>query len=150
MPSWILILFALIAGSLLALQAPINAQLGRILDSAVFASFISFAVGTFVLFFVLLAKNEVSIYSIFSLRNVPVSLFIGGVLGAVYVTGTIWLVPQIGVANTLIAIVAGQVLLSLLLDQLGLFGLPVRSITPLRITGAIFVLSGISIILYGR
>jgi transporter family-2 protein len=73
-------------------------------------------------------------------------LYVGGVLGAFYVTLVAILIPKIGVANTMIAIILGQVLLSLLLDHFGFLGIEVREINWLRILGASLVLSGLVLV----
>ncbi len=80
------------------------------------------------------------------LRAVPPVLYIGGMLGAIYVTSVILLVPKIGVANTLIAVIVGQVLLSLVLDHLGFLNLPMQRISGLRMIGASLVVTDLILV----
>ena len=47
-----------------------------------------------------------------------------------------------GVATVVVALTAGQLAMALVLDHFGLIGLPIREITPLRLTGALVVLLG--------
>ncbi len=140
-------ILAIFAGGMLPVQGVVNSQLGRVLDNVVLATLISFMVGSLTLLVVFLLRNNWSAGgSLQGLRDVPPVLYIGGVLGAIYVTAVAALIPKIGVANTMIAVILGQVLLSLLLDHLGLFGIEVREIGWLRILGASLVVSGLVLV----
>lgn len=141
-------ILAIFAGGMLPVQGVVNSQLGRVLDNVVLATLISFMVGSLTLLVVFLFRNNWSAGggSLQGLRDVPPVLYIGGVLGAIYVTAVAVLIPKIGVANTMIAVILGQVLLSLLLDHLGLFGIEVREIGWLRILGASLVVSGLVLV----
>jgi len=140
-------ILAIFAGAMLPVQGVVNSQLGRVLDNVVLATLISFMVGSLTLLVVFLFRNNWSAGgSLQGLRDVPPVLYIGGVLGAIYVTAVAALIPKIGVANTMIAVILGQVLLSLLLDHLGLFGIEVREIGWLRILGASLVVSGLVLV----
>jgi transporter family-2 protein len=121
------VLLAILAGGMLPVQGVVNSQLGRVLDNVVLATLISFIVGSLTLLVVFLLRNNWSTgSSLDGLREAPPMLYIGGVLGAIYVTAVAALIPKIGVANTMIAVILGQVLLSLLLDHLGILVLEVR------------------------
>jgi transporter family-2 protein len=50
--------------------------------------------------------------------------------------------PRIGVATVVVMLVAGQLAMALLLDHFGWIGLPVREISPMRLTGVALVLVG--------
>jgi transporter family-2 protein len=67
-------------------------------------------------------------------------------LGALFVFGTTLLAPRIGVAKMTALIVAGQVLISLVLDHNGWLGLAVREITPLRAFGGLLVVAGVFLV----
>lgn len=56
----------------------------------------------------------------------------GGLLGAGYVVILTMATPVIGIAMTMIGILAGQVAKSLAIDHFGLFGSPRRKIDPRR------------------
>ncbi len=141
------IVLAVLAGGMLPVQGVVNAQLGRVLDNVVLATLISFVVGSLTLLVVFLARNNWTDGSgLQRLPQVPPVLYIGGILGAFYVTLVALLIPKIGVANTMIAIILGQVLLSLLLDHFGFLGIEVREVNWLRILGASLVLSGLVLV----
>lgn len=54
--------------------------------------------------------------------SVPKWQLIGGILGAFYVFVMVLIVPKVGVANSLMAVVAGQLVMSSIVDHFGLFG----------------------------
>ncbi|MFT5657260.1 MAG: transporter family-2 protein [Gammaproteobacteria bacterium] len=150
MGSSIAILFialAVLAGAMLPVQGVVNSQLGRHLDNVVLGTLISFVVGAFTLLAVFLYRSSGSVEtSLQGMKDVPPVLYIGGVLGAIYVTAVAVLIPKIGVANTMIAVILGQVLLSLLLDHFGILGVEVREIGWPRIIGASLVVLGLALV----
>ncbi len=132
---------AFLIGALLSVQAPINtmagAKLGHPLGGAVF----SFVVGTLFLvaLTILTARTEIAWANVWSL---PPWFWLGGVLGAIYITAAIVLTPQIGVGALVALAIAGQVTASLLLDHYGMLGLAAREITMGRAAGALLVVGG--------
>ena len=141
------IVLAVLAGGMLPVQGVVNGQLWRVLDNVVLATLISFVVGSLTLLLVFLVRNSwVDASGLQRLPQVPPVLYVGGVLGAFYVTLVALLIPKIGVANTMIAIILGQVLLSLLLDHFGFLGIEVREVNWHRILGASLVLSGLVLV----
>ena len=100
------IVLAVLAGGMLPVQGVVNGQLGRVLDNVVLATLISFVVGSLTLLLVFLVRNNWADGSgLQRLPEVPPVLYVGGVLGAFYVTLVAMLIPKIGVANTMIAII---------------------------------------------
>lgn len=128
------------------MQAAINTQLAKFVGGSVLAAFISFLIGTVVLFLVLLMRSDLSANFQASAISAPAWLYIGGALGALYVTATIILLPKIGVTATVLGIVCGQITMSLLIDHYGAFGMPVRPLTMLRMGGAALVVLGLSLV----
>lgn len=141
------ILLAILAGSMLPLQGVVNSQLGRALDNVILATLISFITGALTLLPIFLLRNNAGAGSglQYSTQVSPV-LYIGGILGAFYVTLVAILVPKIGVANTMIAIIFGQILLSLMLDHFGVLGIEIRAFNGLRLLGAGLVLGGLVLV----
>ena len=70
----------------------------------------------------------------------------GGLIGAAYVLASIVLAPRLGAATLVAAVVAGQMLSSLILDQYGLVGFAVHPISPIRLAGAVLVIVGVILI----
>lgn len=135
-------LFAFIIGIALPLQALINNQLRNNIGGSVMVSaFISFFGGTLILFFSSLILHE-KFPDFTVLRNLKLWQLSGGLLGAIFVFGTIFLAPKIGTASMLSLIIAGQLVSSLLYDAIGFLGLPEREISTTRIIGAVLVITG--------
>jgi len=127
------------AGGLIALQAPINAGLGRATGSLA-AAFVSFLIGTIALgAIVVLSGKAGGLDSAFDIRWY---YLVGGLLGAVYVTNALIAIDVIGAGGVAALTVTGQLVTSLAIDRLGLFGLDQISLGPERIVGVAFLLVG--------
>ena len=93
-----------------------------------------------------MALLRVPVPGLAALRGAPWWAWLGGACGVTLVGGSIVAVRDLGYAGLVVGIVCGQVVLSLALDRLGLFGQPVREISPVRLLGAAMVLGGVLII----
>src|SRR5947208_2176996 len=122
MTAWFSLAAGILAGSALALQPPINAQLRLGLGNPYWASFVSFAVGALSMALFALARR--SPLPLALAAPMPWWAWIGGVLGAFYVTCALMLAPRLGVATLVALVITGQLLTSLVIDQFGLFGIP--------------------------
>jgi transporter family-2 protein len=70
----------------------------------------------------------------------------GGVLGAVYVTTALVAVRSLGAGGVVAATIAGQLTLSLVIDQLGILGVAQREITWQRLLGVALLAVGMLLI----
>jgi bacterial/archaeal transporter family-2 protein len=138
----------LLAGAGLALQGPVNAQLRHDLDAPVTAGAFSFLVATAVMGAVLTAWQAATHAPRprAPARSMPWWGWLGGFVGATYVTAVPLLIPEIGVAATLGLTVSGQQLASLAVDRFGLLGLPARPLTAARKAGVALLLAGVALI----
>lgn len=114
--SWLYLLVAL-AGTALALQAPINAQLARWLEHPVRSSMVSFTVGALSLLVLTLFLGRWP--GLNKLQEAPPVVWVGGLLGAFYVTVIIFATPRIGTTATFALVIAGQLSASILLAERG-------------------------------
>lgn len=137
---------AFVIGCAIPLQAAINSQLkGHLAQSTILAAFVSFAVGTVALAVVAVLTGQ-RIGALGNVTDAPAWQVTGGLLGAFFVFGTTLLAPQIGVARMTALILAGQVLISLLMDRGGWLGLPVRELSATRIAGGLLVVAGVVLV----
>ena len=143
----VLTLFALGAGALISLQAPINAEAAARLGNPIAASTLSFCVGTVALIAItLLLRQDVNFSA---LKTMPLYVLLsGGLLGAMYVTANLMLAPRIGVAALIALGIAGQLVAALLLDRYGLFDLVARELSIGRIGGTLMVIAGAVMVRY--
>lgn len=137
---WILI--GIISGACIAVQAPINAQLGRDIGLPFAAAFISFGSGAIVLGILTFAVSAATQTTLQWGVPAPWMFVAGGLLGMVYVTSAIVLTPQIGAAAVMGLAVTGQLIAGLVVDRVGFMGMAVREITLGRVAGAVLLVAG--------
>ena len=136
---------AFFAGAVLPLQVGLNGELSRWVESPVRASLISVAVSTLVLG-VVVAVALRGWPPASKLSGVPWWAWLGGVLGAFYLIGSIVTGPRIGAVGFVAAVVAGQAVSSVVLDNFGWVGFAERAITPGRILGLALVGVGVALV----
>src|SRR5690349_14156311 len=110
---WILLTF--LAGAFLPIQGGLNARLGKAAENPVYASLFSFIVGAAgLVLYILLTRQTISWTG---LKEAPATVWTGGLLGAFYVTVIILAFPKLGPGLTFGLIVAGQMIISVLLEH---------------------------------
>jgi transporter family-2 protein len=143
------LVLALVAGAVLPVQGAINARLRADLDAPITAGAVSFVVAAAAMAAVLtgtLALARGPRPQLGPLRRVPWWGWLGGLCGATYVTAVFSLIPEIGAAPTVALTVAGQQVASVLVDRYGLFRLPRRVITLVRLSGIGLLFAGVALI----
>jgi len=144
--NWIFIVLAILAGMALPLQGAINSKLASFMHNPFLSALISFTIGTIaLLIYVLVSRIPLSQLS--GVREAPMITWIGGLLGAFFITTTLLTVPKLGVALTFSLVILGQMIVTLPMDHFGLLGVMVRSITWPRILGVVLVIAGTILIL---
>lgn len=126
-------------------QTVVNTRLRTYLGSPLLASLTSFAVGTIALCLLLIIQRHAVIPDASVAINNPWWFWLGGVLGAAWITINIFVFQQLGAVQTSILPVLGQVVMGVLIDQFGLFRTTVKEITFIQIVGMCLVLLGIII-----
>lgn len=142
---YFLLLVALIAGAVLPVQTAVNNKMALSVGSPVLGALVSFAVGTLSILIYSVVSGE-TLSSLSGWKDAPWIAWIGGLLGAFFVTATIILLPRIGVAMTISLIIAGQMITALIMDHFGLLGLEVRQISLLRVVGVVLISLGVILI----
>ena len=141
----VLILIVIAGGMGLSVGAGLLGPLGGEVGD-LWATFSVFGVGAALTFLLML---------FFSPRNSPTFFsqpswnLLGGVLGPVYVIILTIATPAIGIAMTMIGILAGQVSKSLIIDHYGLLGTPHRKIDNKRIIALIFIVLALVLVARG-
>lgn len=142
----ILILLTILAGMGLSIEAgllgPLGQQVGHL-----WATFSIFGVGTGLTFLLML---------FFAPRNAP-SFFAqpswqltGGILGVGYVVFLTMAVPVIGIAMAMIAILAGQIGKSLIIDHFGWLGMPKKRMDKNCLIALVFVVIALVLVAVGK
>jgi transporter family-2 protein len=128
-----------VVGGMIALQAPINAGLGK--STGTFAAaLVSFGVGTLFLASIVVVSGKAG--GVAEASNVEWYYLLGGLLGAAYVFTALVLVDEIGAGGVAAATVTGQLTLSVILDRLGVLGLEQTPLSWERLLGLALLLAG--------
>jgi bacterial/archaeal transporter family-2 protein len=130
----------ILCGAAQILQAGANGALAARVGTPITAAFISFAIGTVLLgTAVAVGRLWVPVAAI----HAPWWVWIGGLLGAVYISLLAASAPRIGAGMTAALVLAGQVSLGAMLDQFGLVGFSPHPLTLLRGAGLLLIVAGV-------
>lgn len=135
----LIILIGLAGGIAVGLQSPLASLLTQRLG--LFESVFIVHVGG-----ALIALVPLLIYSggkLSQWRSVPWYALGAGVFGLVVIAAISYMIPRVGVAAAITTIVAGQLLVSAVLDHFGLLGAVIRSMDLTRAFGLAVILAGV-------
>jgi bacterial/archaeal transporter family-2 protein len=133
------VLFMAIVGGAIALQAPINAGLGKSTGN-IAAALVSFMVGTLVLAAIVVLSGKAG--GVSGATDVNWYYLLGGVLGAAYVFTALVTVDTIGAGGVAAATITGQLTTSVVIDRFGILGLDQVPLSASRVAGVALLLAG--------
>lgn len=143
--NWLFMAAALGCGVVLTSQVATNKQLGEHLQNLYLPAVANMVIGVIA---------TVAITVLFSrawptgemVKSAPwYSWLSGGVLGAVYLTGTIVLAPRLGAATLIGLVVAGQIIFSVMVDHFGWFGFDHHAANLPRLAGCALLIGGVAL-----
>jgi bacterial/archaeal transporter family-2 protein len=136
-----------VVGGMVALQAPINSGLGKAVGNFQ-AAFVSFLVGTVILAVIAgLARGGLG--QIAEARTLAPQYLLGGVLGACYVSTILVAVRTLGAGGIVAATIAGQLTMSVIIDQFGLLGIDKDPISAMKAIGVALLAVGTLLVVRG-
>jgi transporter family-2 protein len=135
-------------GALLALQAAANVQLSTALRSPVAASTLQLGIGAALLLALAAAAGSAGALEL--LDDAEAWHLVGGVGSAVYITAGILLFPRLGAVVAVGLFIAGQMLLSVVLDATGWLGVASGEVGALAVAGVVAVVAGAALIVRGQ
>lgn len=138
------VLIGLAVGALVVIQGAMNTRVMLALGSAMSATLVSFIVGAFTLFAVMVVTGHIG--TVQNISQAPRWGLLAGIAGVLLVMGMAFLIPRIGAAHAVALLVCGQAFTSLLFDHFGLLGVPVIEISMSRIVGCCLLALGAIII----
>lgn len=139
-------LLAVLSGCLSASITGAYAQLASAVGNPVQATTVAFFVATMVLLLFCIGNGSVRLVGKAFSRDYPWWMWIGGLCGATIVFGNAWLVPHVGVGVFAMALLVGQLALSMLMEHRGWLGAPRKHISWVQIVGILLMLGGVALI----
>jgi transporter family-2 protein len=138
-------ILAIIIGALMPVQAGLNAELTRTLEHPFLATFISLTVGAITVATLTIFNGGFS--ELRRLPEVPPHLFLGGLMGAIFVGSALFFIPRMGATAMIAAFITGQLIGSVIIDHYGLLGLTSHPISFTRIIGIILLFVGVLLVI---
>jgi transporter family-2 protein len=130
-------------GALVALQPPVNSQLGK-RTSVLAAAFIGTGIAVLVLGVLVLALGQLG--QVRRVPHIPVIYLTGGLMGAALISVSLVTVRTLGAGGVVAATVSGQLVVSTILDRFGVLGLDRVGLTPARLAGFALLLAGTALV----
>jgi len=112
-------ILAVLAGSALSFEGAIYGQLGKTIGQLE-TSFYNFFMGSIImgLLWLFFGKGKLS-YTV----KAPKWSLLGGVLGVMYLTAIVISVPFVGVGITMVSVIIGQLIMSMVIEHYGWLGM---------------------------
>jgi transporter family-2 protein len=147
-------LLAIGGGSLLALMINYNSLLAKH-TTPVFASWVAHGLGAVAAFALVVLYSRIfhSADKVADPRRdkIPLWFYLGGIPGTfTVILAAVTVNSSLSLSGTIALMLLGQVLFGIVSDHFGLFRTPKRRIVPADFLGALCVLTGSALIIFGR
>jgi bacterial/archaeal transporter family-2 protein len=136
-------LIGILIGTGLSFQTAVNSQLRKFVISPYLASMTSFVIGALSLAVITLITGSPLGISWGFISRQPVWIWLGGVLGVIFLTVNILLFPKLGSVQTAIMPILGQIIMGMLIDNFGWFHSMKEPFDMYRIIGITLVIIGV-------
>ena len=143
---YLLMLITFFVGAIIPVQAILNARLGKQIGGSLMGSFMSFFTGCVALFILNLIVNGHAMFNLRQSATGPWYIWLGGLIGAIFVGYITWVNQQQGVALTFALVISRTNFYFIIDRHFGLFGSVIRTITLEKIIGAGLIIGGIILI----
>ncbi|MEK9629535.1 MAG: DMT family transporter [Nitrospinota bacterium] len=132
---------AFFIGILLPVQVGVNAELSKNISSPILAALVSFLVGGICLILSAVAfKSPLPGWN--QIISIPIWQWLGGMIGAMVVLGSILAGPKIGALALVSLLLAGQLVASIVIDHYGWLGFPIQKMDFQRLLGLLLLIGG--------
>ncbi len=139
------IALAVLAGAMIPFQSAMNTALGKNLHSPYFSALSVFVIAAIgLLIYIVLTRQTVP--NIAQFTTAPLWSYLGGILGGMYILMIILLAPKLGIGNVTVMVLMGQIFAAMMIDQFGLLGAAVHTITWQRLVGVVLLCTGVFLI----
>lgn len=131
----------LLAGVIQGIMVSLNGQLGNYYSLFGICFFVHGIALILLLAYLLLIRREPLRF-----RGAPWYVYLVGAMGIAIVASSSWCTIHVGAGTMLALSTAGQLISSGLIDQLGLFGMPVRKLRLRQLPGYVLVAAGVALV----
>ena len=132
------VLIGVLGGLAVGVQGPIVSQMSQRIGTLA-SSFVVHVSGAFLSGLLLLALGGENIRN---WRSLSWYMFFSGSFGVVLYLTLNHTMPRLGATTALALIIIGQLVMGIIIDQFGLFGVATRHVDPVRLLGAGLLLAG--------
>lgn len=136
-------LLLLLAGALQGVMVSLNGQLGKYYSTFAICFFVH-GIALILLLGYLFAKK-----TSLTFRGAPWYVYLVGVFGIAIVASSSWCTLKVGASVMLAISTAGQIISSQLIDQFGLFGMPVQKFRVRQLPGYVLLAAGVALVVMG-
>ncbi len=139
----LLLLIPLLVGMGVVVQSGANTQLRHILGNPFVAGLISFSVGTLALLLInAVMRSDFSVLSGEYIRQTQWWMWLGGLMGAFFITSVIFIAPMIGPTRLFGLIIASQLVFSAIVDHYGWMGFQQQPVDFKKVAGVVLLIAG--------
>ena len=135
--------FLLLAGILQGVMVSLNAQLGNHFSLFGVCFFVHGIAMILLLGYLLIKRQPLRV------SGAPWYVYLVGVLGIAIVASSSWCTLRVGASVMLAISTAGQIISSQLIDQFGLFGMPVQKFRAKQLPGYVLLAAGVALVVLG-
>ena len=137
-----LVAAALGVGAFVPIQTAVNDRLRASIGSPIPTAFVSvFSAFLFAVIIALVVSG--GSFDLARAAGEPWWVWIGGIMGVIFITGNVIIFPKLGVVETIVIPILGQVIMALAIDHFALFAAVENKISLWRLVGAAVVIAGI-------
>lgn len=145
----LLLIVAVAVGAAVPMQSAINAQMAAAQGHPLYGALANTAIASALLGGLILALRLPPPRLERALAG-PWWLWTGGVVGAAFVFGALYVAPRIGAAGFAAATIFGSAVAALAIDHFGWLGFATRPLDAARLAGAACLLLGVALLQGGR
>jgi len=148
---YLLLLIPLLIGMGVVIQSGANTQISHFLGNPFIAGLISFVMGTFCLLIInIVMRSDFSVLNGQNIMQTRWWMWLGGLMGAFFITSVILIAPKIGPTQLFGLIIASQLTFSVVVDHYGWLGFHAQPVNVRKILGVLFLMAGTFLIQWGK
>jgi len=131
---------AFFLGVLMSIYLPMNSSVSRYVGSPITANVTFFLVALLTSILIFFTNGQFDTLN--KIKEVPVYLYLTGVMSAFMILGTTFLIPHLGARRFFILLISGQIIMAIVVSHFGVLESPKDPISMKKIIGASIVIIG--------